>query len=97
MDFVKTEREIEARLREEEEREKDKERRLIGEGSEDSDIEERQVENQTDSKHPAEKGEYNIFILFCHNIMGVQVICTLRKDAIWPSRYSDQHSELRFL
>lgn len=60
MDFMKTEREIEARLWEEEEREKERERHLMGEESEDSDREERQVENQTDSKHPAEKGEYKI-------------------------------------
>jgi hypothetical protein len=61
---MKTEREIEARLREEEEREKEREKRLMGEESEDSDREERQVENQTDSKHPAEKGEYMILYFF---------------------------------
>jgi hypothetical protein len=84
MDFMKTEREIEARLQKEEEQEKERETHLMGEESEESDREERQVENQTDSKHPAEKGEYNRFVLFCHNILDVQVICTHRRDAIWP-------------
>lgn len=64
MDFMKTEREIEARLQEEEEQEKERERRMMGEESDDTDREERQVENQTDSKHPAEKGEYKILCCF---------------------------------
>jgi hypothetical protein len=64
MAFMKTEREIEARLQEEEEQEKERERRLMGEESDDSEREERQVEKQTDSKHPAEKGECKILHYF---------------------------------
>jgi hypothetical protein len=64
MDFIKTEREIEARLQEEAEQEKERERRMMGEESDDSDREERQVENQTDTKHPTEKGEYKISYRF---------------------------------
>lgn len=61
---MKTEREIEARLQEEEEQEKERERRMMGEESDDSEREERQVEKQTDSKHPAEKGEYKTLHCF---------------------------------
>jgi len=64
MAFMKTEREIEARLQEEEEQEKERERRMMGEESDDSEREERQVEKQTDSKHPAEKGEYKTLHYF---------------------------------
>jgi hypothetical protein len=64
MAFMKTEREIEARLQEEEEQEKERERRMMGEESDDSEREERQVEKQTDSKHPAEKGEYKTLHCF---------------------------------
>ena len=78
---MKTEREIEARLQEEEEQEKERERRMMGEESDDSEREERQVEKQTDSKHPAEKGEYKT-TLFCHSIMDVQVVCTRGDDAV---------------
>ena len=57
---MKTEREIEARLQEEEEREREREQRMTGEESDESETEERQVENQTDSKHHVQKGKYNI-------------------------------------